>query len=126
MVREFTCYTVFDSIAEPEYDGIMDQSEMIATATKTIVERANPLRIILFGSRARGEARQDSDLDLLIILPDGSSSSEVRKSIGRALISPFASFDLIVYTESEFGKKRLEGWSIFDEIERDGNVIYAA
>ena len=104
----------------------MDQVELIASATRIIVDRANPKRIVLFGSRARGDAHQDSDLDLLVILPDGASSSEARKAIGRALISPFASFDLIVYTESEYTQKRLEGWSIFDEIDRDGSVVYAA
>ena len=34
--------------------------------------------------------------------------------------------DLLVYTESEYDEKRLEGWSIFDEIDRDGNVIDTA
>jgi predicted nucleotidyltransferase len=118
--------STFDSPVRPEYSKIMYQDELIADATKIIVEKANPKRIILFGSRARGEAHQDSDLDLLIILPDGASSSEAKKTIGRALMSPFASFDLIVYTESEYEKKRREGWSIFDEIDRDGSVIYAA
>ncbi len=104
----------------------MDQEKLIADATKIIVEKANPKRIILFGSRARGEAHMDSDLDLLIIVPDGLSSIEARRAIGRALISPDASYDLIVYTESEYDKKKGEGWSIFDEIDRDGKVIYAA
>jgi uncharacterized protein len=104
----------------------MDQDELIADATKIIVEKANPKRIILFGSRARGEAQADSDLDLLIIVPDGTSSIDARRAIGRALISPETSYDLIVYTESEYGRMKLEGWSIFEEIDRDGKVIYAA
>jgi predicted nucleotidyltransferase len=104
----------------------MDQEKLIADATKIIVEQANPNRIILFGSRARGEAQSESDLDLLIIVPDGASSIAARRAIGRALISPDASYDLIVYTESEYENKRREGWSIFDEIDRDGKVIYAA
>jgi len=41
-------------------------------------------------------------------------------------MSPFASLDLLVYAESEYDKKRREGWSIFDETDRDGSVIYAA
>jgi len=110
----------------PGYSKIMDQDELIANATKIIVEKSRPKRIILFGSRARGEAQSDSDLDLLIIVPDGASSIAARRAIGRALISPDASYDLIVYTESEYKNKRREGWSIFDEIDRDGKVIYAA
>ena len=104
----------------------MNQDEMIAEATKIIVEKAKPKRIILFGSRARGEARKDSDLDFLVILPDGTSSSDIRKAIDHALMSPYASYDLIVYTESEYEMKLREGWMIFDEISRDGKVVYAA
>ncbi|MEK9163875.1 MAG: nucleotidyltransferase domain-containing protein, partial [Chloroflexota bacterium] len=37
---------------------------------KRIVTQFDPVRIILFGSRARGAARPDSDVDLLVILPD--------------------------------------------------------
>lgn len=104
----------------------MDQDQLIADATKIIVEKANPKRIVLFGSRARGEAHVDSDLDFLVILPDGTSSTEIRKAIDHALMSPYASYDLIVYTESEYELKLREGWIIFDEISRDGKVVYAA
>jgi predicted nucleotidyltransferase len=103
----------------------MNQDELIANATKIIVERAKPKRIILFGSRARGEAHKDSDLDLLVIIPDGASSNEIRRATDRALASPDASFDLLVYTESEYVKKLSEGWILFDEISRDGKVVYA-
>jgi predicted nucleotidyltransferase len=65
----------------------MHQDELIADATKIIVEKANPKRIILFGRRARGDAHKASDL---------------------ALMSP------------------REGWILFDEISRDGKVVYAA
>jgi predicted nucleotidyltransferase len=74
----------------------MDRDELIANATKIIVAKANPKRIILFGSRARGEAKADSDVDLLIIVPDGKSSSELRSIIAIALMSADASFDVIV------------------------------
>ena len=37
-----------------------------------IMDVFHPLRIILFGSAARGEAGQDSDIDLLVVMPDGT------------------------------------------------------
>jgi len=36
-----------------------------------IVETANPLKIILFGSAARGELGPNSDLDILVVIPSG-------------------------------------------------------
>jgi len=39
--------------------------EKLAEATRRLVEAAQPRKIILFGSRARGEQREDSDVDLL-------------------------------------------------------------
>jgi predicted nucleotidyltransferase len=35
-----------------------------------VVEHFKPQRVILFGSRARGEARRDSDIDLLVVVDD--------------------------------------------------------
>jgi predicted nucleotidyltransferase len=46
---------------------------LLRTATRVIVDRFAPDKVILFGSRARGDARTDSDYDLLIIGESGDS-----------------------------------------------------
>jgi predicted nucleotidyltransferase len=59
----------------------------------SVVAHFAPLRVILFGSHARGEAGPDSDLDLLVILDDQASDHqlgwraafEVRKDVHRAV-----------------------------------------
>jgi predicted nucleotidyltransferase len=43
------------------------QTEALARLTRLLVEAARPKRIILFGSEARGQASEDSDLDLLVV-----------------------------------------------------------
>ncbi len=46
-----------------------DPDAVITTMVRVIVERWDPLRILLFGSRASGRARSDSDVDLLVVVP---------------------------------------------------------
>jgi predicted nucleotidyltransferase len=49
--------------SSPEFSD----EQLLRTATARIVDRFSPDRLLLFGSRARGEARRDSDYDLLLI-----------------------------------------------------------
>lgn len=44
--------------------------QCLPKAIDLIARQVDPLRIILFGSWARGDARPDSDLDLLVVLPE--------------------------------------------------------
>ncbi len=80
----------------------MPDSEQILNA---IVERieaiAHPERVILFGSRARGEARPDSDFDLLVIAE--SDEPRYRRSawLYAALATIPVEAHVVVYTPSE-------------------------
>jgi predicted nucleotidyltransferase len=104
----------------------MNEQELLDRVSKVIVENAQPRRIVLFGSRARGNSKPDSDFDLLIIVPDGSCTEEIDRQIRRRLIDPDVSYDILVLTESGYRDKSREGWLLFAEIERDGKILYAA
>jgi predicted nucleotidyltransferase len=52
--------------------------EALEAFTQRLVERFAPEQIILFGSLARGEARWDSDADILVVMPFEGSSFERR------------------------------------------------
>ena len=46
-------------------------ANVIDQLVERIVEVVNPLKIILFGSAARGEMGPDSDVDVLVVMPNG-------------------------------------------------------
>jgi uncharacterized protein len=91
-----------------------------------LVEALRPRRIILFGSRARGDAREDSDVDLLVIadteLPPDERSFVAHKAV-RDLGMPT---DILVFTPREV--ERLRTWmsSIVAIALREGRVIHEA
>jgi len=69
-------------ISEPQIAGASHvhlpiDLEPIATLIRRIVERLDPEEIWLFGSRAEGRGRPDSDYDLLAVLADGAPEADL-------------------------------------------------
>ena len=80
----------------------MISAETIDKIVSTLVEAAGPTKVILFGSYARGDARDDSDLDLLIVEPSVVSKRDEMVRL-RGLLRPFrVPVDIIVVSETEF------------------------
>ncbi|MCX7018420.1 MAG: nucleotidyltransferase domain-containing protein [Candidatus Sumerlaeota bacterium] len=78
-----------------------NQPECLPEAIDRITRRFSPLRIILFGSWARGNARPDSDLDLLIVLPHVENKRHATIEILRSLNGLPLSKDVVVTTPEE-------------------------
>ena len=78
---------------------------VIEKMVRIIVDTANPEQIILFGSYARGEARPDSDIDLLIVESDPFDAKRSRRKEMAKLWRVLASFpfgkDILVYSRDE-------------------------
>ncbi len=102
----------------------MTQAALLDHVTKTIVERFRPKRIVVFGSHARGEAHQDSDLDLFIEMetthrpPD--RAIEVSEVFG---LRPWP-MDIVVYTPEEVRRLRHVNGTLLSIIEKEGKVLY--
>jgi predicted nucleotidyltransferase len=95
-----------------------------------IVERirahARPDRIILFGSRAWGTARPDSDVDLLVIVDSEDPPVERAVALGRLFRPRPAPLDLLVLTPSEVRERLGAGDPFLRRILEEGEVLYDA
>lgn len=73
----------------------------LPTVTRRLKARFHPLRIVVFGSQARGEADEDSDLDLLVVMPDGTARRSTTTAIYAALADLPIAKDVVVTTPAE-------------------------
>jgi predicted nucleotidyltransferase len=89
-----------------------------------IVRRFAPVRIILFGSHARGEARPDSDLDLLVVLSQITDKRQAAVNIGNELSDLPVSKDIVVTTPEEIALRGEVIGLVLRPALREGKVIY--
>ena len=103
----------------------MVKRAQIRTFSQAVAREFHPQKIILFGSYAYGNPTEDSDVDLLVIMPfdrrRGRKSLEIRQRV-----SADFPLDLIVRTP-DFIAQRLEWGDCFTrEIVSKGKVLYEA
>lgn len=100
--------------------------EKVDHAVRTAVEVAQPSRVILFGSWARGEARWDSDVDMAVLLPDSAEPhmEQIRRALRQRLDQVPMTIDLVLATETQANSFRGSINSIYHCILEDGLVAY--
>ena len=99
---------------------------IIDDLVRRIVEVVHPLRIILFGSAARGDMGPDSDIDILVVVPDGTHQRHTVQTIYRHLIGLRATVDVVVATESDLQQYGDNFSLVYYPALREGRAIYAA
>ena len=103
----------------------MDTNEaLLAEITQRIVAVSQPERVILFGSRARDQAKPDSDYDLLVIKDDVESTGAEAARVYQALAGIRAPVDVVVVRSAyvrRYGK--LVGTVVRPAL-REGRVLY--
>ena len=90
-----------------------------------IVDVYHPTRIILFGSRARGEASPESDVDLLVVYDGPLSRREAEMAIRRLFTPQTFSMDLVVLTSDEFQRQKRVVSTIGRIADREGILCHA-
>ena len=99
--------------------------ELITYIIEKIARDVAPQRIILFGSHARGEAADTSDLDLFIVQDSPASNREVRRRIESLLWGRRFGVDLIVRRPEEVARNVADGNPFYTRhILGEGKVLY--
>jgi len=90
-----------------------------------VVAYFKPRRVILFGSRARGDARPDSDIDLLVIVDDDTPAELVTIKAGfESRRSYHRSADVIPVREETFRRNARIAGTLSRAATLDGVVVY--
>lgn len=100
--------------------------KLLAEVVRRIVEQAQPRRIVLFGSAARSAMGPNSDLDLLVVMPEGTHRRSAAKGIYRALRGIGVAKDIIVVTEGDVEEYQHNPSLILKPALEEGREIYAA
>jgi predicted nucleotidyltransferase len=103
--------------------------QLLDEMVQTIVREIDPEQVYLFGSRARGDACADSDVDLLIVdyKPFGHGHSRFQE-INRVYqaLSPFhVTTDVLLYSSEEFAKWQHSLNHVIGRCYREGKLLYA-
>ncbi|HEX4344754.1 MAG TPA: nucleotidyltransferase domain-containing protein [Solirubrobacteraceae bacterium] len=103
----------------------MYDDSVIAEAADRITTAAPGAQVSLFGSHARGEAHENSDLDLLVVEPvvDDAAGEEVR--LRRALVGQRLFVDVVVVIEADARRLRGVRSSVVGAALAEGRVLVA-
>lgn len=91
---------------------------------RKIADAFHPRRIVLFGSRARGDHEPDSDIDLMIELESTERTVERTARVYEAIHPAGWPLDLVVFTPAEVEASRDCRYSFVNTIEAEGKVLY--
>jgi len=98
--------------------------DVVQTMVERITKQFHPLRIVLFGSRARGQATASSDVDLLVVLPEVANKRHAAVEIRRVLGDLPVCKDIVVTTPEEIASRGQVIGGVLRAALREGRVVY--
>jgi predicted nucleotidyltransferase len=90
------------------------------------LKRYHPQRIIIFGSGARGDLDEYSDLDFVVIKRTDKRFMDRLLEIAKLIDNDLGKVDVFVYTPEEFEKMERAGNPFIERVCLEGKVVYEA
>ena len=103
---------------------ISESPPVLDEMVQRITERFSPDKIILFGSRARGDARPDSDIDLLVLFSEVEDPRQRAVELYQSLLDFPRPMDIVVSTTYRFERYRNVVNTVYWPASREGKVLY--
>jgi predicted nucleotidyltransferase len=114
-----------DRLVMADDDPGLATAEKIVSAVEQIVAKCKPMRVVAFGSRARGDHRRDSDLDLAVIL-ETYEPKVTGRVISRADVDVWMSMDILAIGRERYDFMKDSIISVENQIAKDGVTLYDA
>jgi predicted nucleotidyltransferase len=102
------------------------QTLIVEKLISRIVETVHPLRIVLFGSVVMGNMGPDSDIDLMVVMPEGTHRRHTAQKIYRDIQGIEIPFDVVVATPGDLTRYGNSPGLIYREVLREGQEVYVA
>jgi uncharacterized protein len=109
-----------------EAGGVKSMQEVLDELVRRIVAEVGPRRVVLFGSAVRGDLQPGSDIDLLVVMPDGAHRRRTAQHLYGRLGSDRPPVDLVVATESDILDHGDAPGYVYRTALREGRELYAA
>jgi predicted nucleotidyltransferase len=92
---------------------------------QAVVDYFDPQRVILFGSRARGDGGEDSDIDLLVVVDDDTPAEKLSwEAVWRVRDDHAGALDLMACRSSTLERRARAIGSFAHALLREGKVVY--
>ena len=117
-------YTVARCWIERGEPVLVDIQSKIKSAVNLLVDASHPLKVILFGSQARHEATEDSDIDLMVVVDQLKDKEAETMALYRALWAQKIYADVVLVSQEDFDYWKDTTNHICNEAVLDGQILY--
>ena len=105
---------------------MVEYTQTVRQLVDRVVETVHPLRIILFGSGARKETDAQSDIDLLVVMPDGTHRRQTSQRLYRQIRGIGVPFDILVATPRDLAIHKDNIGLIYRKVLQEGVEVYSS